>query len=140
MPNSNIVQVITLKVFEILTSKAGIKQKLSFYYRPKFNLGTKWNQENTGHVYRTHSSLALVLNTLRLRFWNLNLIWEVIGKCGVVAVRHTLKLTSNNKSNRVRSRVCLTAATPHFPITSQIKVKFQNLNTNAFGTHSYNWL
>ena len=59
MPNLNIIKLITLKVFEILTPKADIKQKLSFYYRPKFNLGTKWNQENTGHVYRTHSSLAL---------------------------------------------------------------------------------
>ena len=45
MPNLNIIKLITLKVFEILTPKADIRQKLSFYYRPKFNLGTEWNQE-----------------------------------------------------------------------------------------------
>ena len=28
----------------------------------------------------------------------MNLIWEVIRKCGVLAVRHTLELTSNKKS------------------------------------------
>ena len=45
MPNLNIIKLITLKDFEILTPKADIRQKLSFYYRPKFNLGTEWNQE-----------------------------------------------------------------------------------------------
>ena len=40
----------------------------------------------------------------------------------------------------VSSRVFLTAKTPHFLITSQIKFKFQNLNRNVFRTHSYNWL
>jgi hypothetical protein len=45
VPNLNIIKLITLKVFEILTPKADIRQKLSFYYRPKFNLGTEWNQE-----------------------------------------------------------------------------------------------
>ena len=45
MPNSYLILLITLKVFEILTPKAVINQKVSFYYRPKFNLGTEWNQE-----------------------------------------------------------------------------------------------
>ena len=40
----------------------------------------------------------------------------------------------------VSSRMCLTAKTPHFLITSKIKFKFLNLNRNVFRTHSYNWL
>ena len=44
-------------------------------------------------------------------FGNLNLILEVIGKCSVVAVRHTLDLTLLLLLLEVSSRVCLTATT-----------------------------
>ena len=89
MPNLNIIKLITLKVFEILTPKADIRQKLSFYYRPKFNLGTEWNQEkywsSLQDSFFTGSSGWVVQMTMS----DAKMIWQEVWFSGGVVKRYT---------------------------------------------------